>query len=224
MHHHVSHEPYVDLNLPPEVVLDRYYTRNHPAEARPITNGSDRDHPPPVHTVQHSDERAISEEDSPQEQDTFHDIHPEFPNDISPENHPRTTVLSQDHEPPPPPPSPTAQQTPAVQNADLYRRRMLAHIGDLRNFSYGLEYQLQFTDFLFLEELEREGARFFHFMRECLKKEGQLVSTDQDTVPLTSPTHSTPSESHSNRMAQPAMASLQQRPFETIPGINPLAR
>jgi len=226
MHHHASHEAYVDLNLPPEVahsVFDRYYAMNLPAGARPITNGSDRDDPQPVHTVQHSDEQAFSEEDSPQEQETFYNIHPEFPNDIvPPENHPQATVLNQDHEPPPPPSHPTTPQTPAVslRNEDLYRSRMVGHIGNLRNFSDGLEYQLQFTDFHFLEELEREGARFFAFVRGCLKKEEELVSTDRDTVPHT-PTHSAPS--HSNRVAQPAMAPLEQQPFETIPGINPLA-
>ena len=209
MHHHVAHEPYVDLNFPPEVaqnVYDSYRAMKLSTGARLTPNGGDETMNPlrPVHVVQQIDERALSEVDLPQE--TLNNLHPEFPEDVSSD--------ARDHETQPPSSQSTTPPSPPLpmQNSNVYHRRMLAHIRNLRDFCDGLEFQLQFNDYRMLEVLEREGARFLDFVGDCLKKEGRLVSTDQDVVPHT--------PSHPSHTDQPALASL---PFEINSGINPVA-
>jgi hypothetical protein len=224
MHHHVAHEPYIDVNLPPEVAQDVYWIAK--MGARPVTNGRDGtiDPPRPIHAVQDGDEPALSEENSPQLQETFNDTQPDLPKDLSSSEIHSSTVFIQDHEISPSP-HPTTPSEP-LQNAHIYHTRMHTHIRNLRTFCDGLEFQLQFNDYRMLETLEREGAGFLDFVGDCLKKEGRLVSTDQDPVPHT-PRSPASGQSHMRNGVvsnpdQPIQAPMQiQQPFEANPGVLP---
>lgn len=55
--------------------------------------------------------------------------------------------------------------------------RLSQHIGMLRDFADGLDYQLQFNDHRMLDSLEREGATFIRFARTCLERERRMNST-----------------------------------------------
>jgi hypothetical protein len=57
------------------------------------------------------------------------------------------------------------------------RERLSQHIGILRDFADGLDYQLQFNDHRMLDSLEREGATFIRFARTCLECERRMNST-----------------------------------------------
>jgi hypothetical protein len=189
MHHHVAHEPYVDLNLPPEVaqnVFDTYWTMKLSAGARPTTNGNDRttNPPQPVH-VQQSDERRRLRRTHPRNRRRLPIFIPNCQMIFLQKTILEATTFTQDHEPPPPSSHSTTPPTPTVpfQNAEMYHRRMLAHIRTLRDFCDGLEFQLQFNDYRMLEELEREGARFLDFVGDCLKKEGRPL-VQQTRIPF----------------------------------------
>ncbi|KAF9475444.1 hypothetical protein BDN70DRAFT_883709 [Pholiota conissans] len=212
MHHHVSHEPYVDANLPPEVVqriwesfgwVDQQGTGVEPTSA---ANG-DTTMQPPI-----SDNGMGDEEDSDveREDDPIGAGYEAMDDDIPKEP------------PPPPPPLPASAQdyTPDPPINLEYRHRMEAHIKNLREFCDGLEYQLQFNDYRMLEMLEREGGSFLGLVEDCLQKEGRMVPVvpppisqpSNGQIPASRPPHSIP------------MASINPiRPYEGNPGINPRA-
>lgn len=183
MHHHVSHEPYVDSNLPPEVAQDIYWIAKMGGRHTIDRSDGMMNLPRLIHPLQHSNERALSEPSSVHELETYTNIHTEP--EVYPDDHSQSTVFTQDHEPPPPSSHSTPPHLPSqpLQNADTYHRRMRAYIQILRDFCDGLEYQLPFNDPRMLEQLEREGGPFIAFAADCLKREGRLGSTDQDILP-----------------------------------------
>ncbi|KAF7799214.1 hypothetical protein EIP86_010446 [Pleurotus ostreatoroseus] len=64
-----------------------------------------------------------------------------------------------------------------VQEGETYLERMTKIIGTFRDFSDGLEYQLQFNDRRILDVVEREAAGALRLARTCLAKEKQAQST-----------------------------------------------
>ena len=64
-----------------------------------------------------------------------------------------------------------------TQGAQTFTERMKAHVDLLRNFSDGLEYQIQFKDMQMLDHLEREGRSFFRLVENCLSCECHMNLT-----------------------------------------------
>ena len=225
MHHHIAHEPYVDLSLPPDVaqgVLDGYWWMGR--EAPEASKGANGIVDPPLSiAIQQTSNQPMVEDQTPPEEDTYHDIPPELPQEIPDAIRPPPTVVLQSHEhhPHPHPPSPLQSPSSIPQNmsqplplptTNIYHRRMSAHIRNLREFCDGLEYQLQFNDYRMLDVLEREGGPFLELVADCLRKEGRLIAADQSLV-TPSPVHATTSQ----------MINNVAHDYEGNPGINPSA-
>ncbi|KAH8798719.1 hypothetical protein DL96DRAFT_880188 [Flagelloscypha sp. PMI_526] len=73
-------------------------------------------------------------------------------------------------------PSFSWSQSPNGRTRLCIRGKMELHIRQIRDFCDGLEYNLQFGDQRMLSELERRGSGFLELVRECLAREGRLVS------------------------------------------------
>jgi hypothetical protein len=58
-----------------------------------------------------------------------------------------------------------------------FQERLDDDIDLIKDFLNGLEYQRQFGDHRFLDSLERNGAAFFRFARNCLDRERRLNSS-----------------------------------------------
>jgi hypothetical protein len=210
MHHHIAHEPYVDSNLPPEVVQRIWESfgwidqqdgggmvptseANGEAQVQPST----------------SDTGMVEEDDS----------------DVEREDDPLGTgydAMEEDvhREPPPPLPAPSPEFPPAPPINLEFRDRMEAHIKNLREFCDGLEYQLQFNDYRMLQVLEQEGGSFLNLVEDCLQKEGRMV-------PVARPSISQPGNGQLPvRGSSPNnnIGSVNPiRHYEGNPGINPRA-
>ena len=64
-----------------------------------------------------------------------------------------------------------------IEGGKTFGERMKAHVDLLRNFSDGLEYQIQFGDTRMLDYLEREGRSLFRLAENCLSRERRMNST-----------------------------------------------
>ena len=64
-----------------------------------------------------------------------------------------------------------------TQGTQTFMERMKAHVNILRNFSDGLEYQIQFGDTRMLDHLEWEGRSLFRLVENCLSRECHMNST-----------------------------------------------
>ena len=65
----------------------------------------------------------------------------------------------------------------ATKDRRTFRERFREHIGTIRHFCDGLEYQLQFEDHRMLETVEREGASFLQLAQSCLSRERRMNSS-----------------------------------------------
>jgi hypothetical protein len=191
MHHHFAHEPYVDSNLPPEVAQGIWesfgwidQSGSHPNSAiESQAVGSSRN----AIAHQESEEGSSSEDE-----DKYSPV----------------PTLDED---------PRANESFPIDNnlsgplTDIYHDRMRAHIKNLREFSDGLEYQLQFNDYRMLDVLEREGGSFLNLVEDCLRKEGRLLSVER------------PVSSHSDIQQDLVLISSGGNEPPDNPGINPEA-
>ncbi|KAF9532679.1 hypothetical protein CPB83DRAFT_847186 [Crepidotus variabilis] len=235
MHHHVAHEPYLDLNLPPEIAQggwgSGWFTRaSTGAPSIPHDPNSPSmsamDH---LHTI----EQPPPQEHTPPQQDSFDEIHhdiQELPQDLPTQ----PMIMSSPSIPEPSPPISLSQSAPPHaptidHNAppDVYGRRMQAHIRNLREFCDGLEYQLQFNDYRMLHVLEREGGPFLELVADCLSKEGRLVPTEQSMdIPAPEMQPNTQQMMHNHNVAPDGvsiMQDMQMQAYDGNPGINPSA-
>ncbi|KAF8903697.1 hypothetical protein CPB84DRAFT_1773929 [Gymnopilus junonius] len=179
MHHHVKHEPYIDTNLPPNVVKTIWENFGM-AQSRSTTAGSSIEGDTSIgqsinHFFTEEEEEEESEEDMASSGDTL-----ESPDDDARKdpisNIP--TLVNPYISPQPARPRPP----PSTSDDEKYRNRMRVHIQNLRQFCDGLEYQLQFNDCRMLDVLENEGRPFLDFVATCLNKEGRLVNPDNARV------------------------------------------
>ncbi|KAF8963149.1 hypothetical protein BDZ97DRAFT_1662073 [Flammula alnicola] len=199
MHHHVAHEPYVDANLPPEVVQRiwegfGWIESQGPVASTSGTSGCMDQGP--------SDVGMEEEEDSSEEEGSPADGYDAMDDDARED----------------PVPSFTDNDTPSPL-IDKYHARMKAHIQNLREFCEGLEYQLQFNDYRMLDVLEQEGGSFLNLVAECLKKEGRLATTD-----LSATSQPGNGQILNSPSADITLASIDpSRTYEGNPGINPRA-
>jgi len=67
-----------------------------------------------------------------------------------------------------------------ARNSQTYQERLLEYIQLLRDFCYGLEYQLQFNDPRMLAVVEKDGAGMLVLAQNCLNREKRLNSTRGD--------------------------------------------
>lgn len=235
MHHHVAHEPYVDLNLPPEVaqgVWNNYWWIAPTLPRISSVNDTNGDTNSPVISelgVQEPDDATSAGEHSSPEHGISVEMAHEMAQDISPEvslTPAHLTDRGRSQSPSPLIQEQTLSSSPLSQTQGNYHRRMHAHIQNLREFCDGLEYQLQFNDFRMLDVLEREGGPFLALVADCLQKEGRLVPINQSSAaPLSvSPNASSHMMDHLPSPSEQAMAGLQiSSDFESNPGIYPRA-
>src|SRR5882724_1418046 len=66
---------------------------------------------------------------------------------------------------------------------ETLHERVAEDIRILWEFCDGMEYQLQFDDHQMFQTMEREGACFMRFARNCLSHENRLNSTRGSTPP-----------------------------------------
>ncbi|CAK5272658.1 unnamed protein product [Mycena citricolor] len=70
---------------------------------------------------------------------------------------------------------PVAEYPPDLTlTTEEFRRRMVRHISQIRQFADGLEYQLQFNDYRMLAALEIQAAPFVALVQSCLRTEGRM--------------------------------------------------
>jgi len=168
MHHHFTHEPYVDSNLPPEVAQGIWESFGWIGQSglypTPTLNdnviGEGQEIGSSHHTIrQDADEGSISsDEDNDSPAATLDNMDEDLQANFFP--------------------TPTGNN-PSGPSTDIYHDRMSAHIKNLREFCDGLEYQLQFNDYRMLDVLEREGGSFLSLVEDCLRKEGRLVIVER---------------------------------------------
>ncbi len=60
---------------------------------------------------------------------------------------------------------------------------LMENIALIKNFTAGLEFQLQFRDHRMLETLEKEGASFLKLAKACARKEQRASSTRGPALP-----------------------------------------
>jgi len=231
MHHHVAHEPYVDLNLPPEVAQGVWnnYWWIAPGSTRKITSedntNEDTNSPPviPELSAPEHDDSISADEHTPPEQDMSVDITHEMPQDNPCEALAPALLTAGRGTRPLSPALPHSQTMNSPPLSHDYHRRMHAHIHNLREFCDGLEYQLQFHDFRMLDVLEREGGPFLALVADCLRKEGRLVTTDQSAAPP--PVSADANSSHMMDHLPSSNESVMHNSsdFERNPGVNPRA-
>lgn len=209
MHHHIAHEPYVDSNLPPEVVQRIWesfgWIDQQDGGGMLHTSGANGEAQvqPSI-----SDTGMVEEDDS----------------DVEREDDPLGTgydVMEENvhKEPPPPVPAPTPEFPPAPPINLEFRDRMEAHIKNLREFCDGLEYQLQFNDYRMLQVLEQEGGSFLNLVEDCLQKEGRMVPVARPPISQLGNGQLPVSGSPPNNIG--SVNPIQ--PYEGNPGINPRA-
>ena len=202
MHHHIAHEPYVDANLPPEVVQRLWEgfgwleSQDTAMMQTSETAGEPNAQPSASDIGMEEDESS----DGDRGGDNFENGYEMMDNDIQEHSAPPQPYIVASHNVMPPPPPVNVE----------YRSRMLAHIKNLREFSDGLEYQLQFDDYRMLEVLEREGGTFLELVRDCLQKEGRMEPVSNSPQPV----------DHSNAVIE---AMDPNHRYEENPGINPRA-
>ncbi len=234
IHHHVAHEPYVDLNLPPEVAQGVWnnYWWIAPGSTRKLTSeditNEDMNSPPviPELSAQEHDDPSSADEHTPPEQDMSVDMTQEMPRDNPREALSPALLTAGRGTQPLSPPLPHARIVSSSPLSHDYHSRMHAHIQNLREFCDGLEYQLQFHDFRMLDVLEREGGPFLALVADCLRKEGRLVPTNQSAAPppVSPNANSSHMMDHLPSPNDPVMAGLQNSSdFERNPGVNPRA-
>ncbi|KAH6909230.1 hypothetical protein BKA70DRAFT_1400160 [Coprinopsis sp. MPI-PUGE-AT-0042] len=174
--HHLSHEPYVDSSLMPDMVKSIWESFGWAGGHRGTENTLDNAIASGSDTFHHV-ERDVIENGQTHLQEMDHQgagvderESDEEIEDEDPESFP--TVDASTILPPPPPPPPPLQP-------DIYHQRMRCHIANIRDFCDGLEYQLQFNDTRMLEVVEREGQAFLKLVTDCLQKENRLVSVPE---------------------------------------------
>ena len=202
MHHHIAHEPYVDANLPPEVV-QRLWEGFGWLESQDTAMMQTSETAGEPHAQPSASDIGMEEDESSDGDrggDNFENGYEMMDNDIQEHSAPPQPYIVASHNVMPPPPPVNVE----------YRSRMLAHIKNLREFSDGLEYQLQFDDYRMLEVLEREGGTFLELVRDCLQKEGRMEPVSNSPQPV----------DHSNAVIE-AMDPTHR--YEENPGINPRA-
>ncbi|KAE9401275.1 hypothetical protein BT96DRAFT_1018237 [Gymnopus androsaceus JB14] len=175
MYHHFPHEPYRDMVLPEVVVKDMC---PFPQSAKTETVAAQSP------DCDEGDERG-SDDCSPSASSSLSSI------TVNPNPNSKPSLLSS---PNPKPimdpsflteaassPSSSAICPPAPPlDMETFQRTMRTHIGNIRDFCDGLEYQLQFNDFRMLQELEEKGKDFLVLVRGCLEREGRLVREGEE--------------------------------------------
>ncbi|KAF8813500.1 hypothetical protein BYT27DRAFT_7220415 [Phlegmacium glaucopus] len=170
MHHHFTHEPYVDSNLPPEVAQGIWESFGWIGQSavcpNPTLNDDIIDEGREIESSSHNVIHQEAEEGSISSDED--------------DNSPAAVLDNMDEDPQANSfPAPTGDNNPSGQSTDIYHDRMSAHIKNLREFCDGLEYQLQFNDYRMLNVLEREGGSFLSLVEDCLRKEGRLVIVER---------------------------------------------
>jgi len=208
MHHHVSHEPYVDGNIHLGSVYSGWEGHSWP-EHRESPFPTPRIQCEPV--AKSNDQVAIDTRDDDGDSDGEGSSPGDMHGPVDESNQEDASL------PVPPVISEHSQHPPPL--IEKYHTRMKTHITNLREFCEELEFQLQFNDYRMLDVLEQEGGSFLNLVADCLKKEGRLAIPDQ--------LHSTlldtgqPLREHTTGM--PSSAVNSQRPYDGTQGINPRA-
>lgn len=213
MHHHISHEPYIDSSMSPEVVQhiwQNFSYGHHPGLSSTTANNKTEndvtmDHMPLSMPPEDDDEEG--EDSSEAEGGSRVEGFERRDDDIR-----HSTFVPNNHVP---------QQPPLPPPSEEFHSKMKAHIKNLREFCEGLEYQLQFNDYRMLDVLEREGGSFLGLVEDCLRKEGRLASVDHAGISQQQPgmNHSL----HSIRLDMNGGRAVPGRPYDGNPGINPRA-
>jgi len=201
LHHEVAHEPYVDVNLPPEVAQNMWESFGWVAPNTGHGLPSTAQVPPPQATQGSSSTHTLSAHPQPPQPP------PSFPSSFSSameEDHSSTAThsrsassshlslpdldmttnspVSSSIPSAPNPSAPPRSGNPAMLNENIFQSRMRAHIKNLREFCNGLEYQLQFNDPRLLETIEHVGGPFFSYVEDCLRQEG--CATTPPSLPV----------------------------------------
>jgi hypothetical protein len=168
MHHHVSHEPYVDGNIHPGAIYGGWEGHSWP-EHRESSILISRIQCEPIRRP--NEQGAVGTRDneggSDREKGSSGDLYgPVVEGNQEDARLPAPPIISE-----------LSQHFPPL--VEKYHSQMKAHIKNLREFCEGLEYQLQFNDYRMLDVLEQEGGSFLNLVADCLKKEGRLVTFDQ---------------------------------------------
>ena len=169
MHHHFSHEPYVDSNLPPEVAQGIWESFGWIDQSGPRPNPPSLNDSAIINERQEigSSQNVIRQE--AEEGSTSSDEDKDSP----------AASIDNVDEDPEANSFPIATDDDLSPSTDIYHDRMSAHIKNLREFCDGLEYQLQFNDYRMLNVLEREGGSFLSLVEDCLRKEGRLLMVER---------------------------------------------
>ena len=203
MHHHYTHEPYVDSNLPSEVAqgiwesfgwIDQSGPRPNPDNSINVGQKVESSHIATHQEIEEGSSFSDEDEDSPAATLDNMDGH------------------SQANEPLP------ADSSSSGPSTVIYHDRMRAHIKNLREFCDGLEYQLQFNDYRMLNVLEREGGSFLSLVEDCLRKEGRLGPLLSVGRPISS--HSDTQQDMNNQQDHVLITSGSHEPPDN-PGISP---
>ena len=199
MHHHYSHEPYVDSNLPSEVAQGIWESFGWVGQSGPRPNPNNINEGQKAESSHSAIHQETEEGSSSSDED---------------QNSPTATINNMDGHS-------QANKTFPVDNSssgpstDIYHDRMRAHIKNLREFCEGLEYQLQFNDYRMLNVLEREGGSFLSLVEDCLRKEGRLLSIEHPVL-----SHSDTQQDMNNQQGNVIISSGSHEPPDN-PGINP---
>jgi hypothetical protein len=168
LHHHFSHEPYVDSNLPPEVIQTIWegfglIDQSGPCPNPTLNNNAIKG----GQNIEISHNNAIHQEAEKGSTSSDED-----------KDSPAGTLDNMDEDTQTNALSTPTHNNPSGPSTDGYHNRMSAYIKNLREFCDGLEYQLQFNDYRMLNVLEREGSSFLSLVEDCLRKEGRLVTVE----------------------------------------------
>ena len=210
LHHHFSHEPYVDSNLPPQVIQAIWEGFGLIDQSGPCPNSSlNNDTIKGGQTIELSHNDAIHQEAEKGSTSSDED-----------KDSPAGTLDNMDGDTQTNDLSMPIHNNSSESSTDGYHNRMSAYIKNLREFCDGLEYQLQFNDYRMLNVLEREGGSFLSLVEDCLRKEGRLV-----TVECPASSHSDTQQYMNSQQDvddHVLILSASNEPPD-IPGINPEA-
>ncbi|KAF8224163.1 hypothetical protein L208DRAFT_1107409, partial [Tricholoma matsutake] len=149
VHHHEAHEPNYDVTLPPDMTQSIWESMGW---------GPNSINPPNV-DIGGGDSNASDRGSNGYSSDNEDPPQVQQGDDVKMHDERNTIPL---------------KVAPLELDPDEYQRRMRRHIGLIRDFCDGLEFQLPFNDYRMLEALEREGEQFLRLVEDCLRKEGRL--------------------------------------------------
>ena len=218
LHHEVAHEPYVDVNLPPEVAQNMWESFGWVAPntgqglpstvqvppAQSVQSGSSAHtltvHPQPPPSFPSSFSSAMEEDHSSSatHSRSASSSHLSLPDLDMAATSPIPSSTPSSH-----PSAPPRTGNLPMLNETIFQSRMRAHIKNLREFCNGLEYQLQFNDPRLLETIEHVGGPFFNYVEDCLRQEG--CATTPPSLPVTKGLGPGDAQSSSNPGINPSL-------------------